>query len=183
MNIVLETRRLFLRFIAPSDFSDLAEMFRDPRVMYAWEHTFSDEEIREWIGKNLSRYGSSGLSHYLAVEKKSGVAVGYAGLLEDSVRGQRVYEISYMLKHRFWHRGFAREAASALARYAFQKLGLHEVVFEIRPENEPSARVARSLGAVPVSSFAKSYRGKEMLHALYLLKSGKESHGIPETEP
>jgi len=170
MNVFLETERLVLRRIGHGDFSDVAAMLQDPRVMYAWEHAFTDEEVREWIEKNLARYAACGLAHFLAVEKRNGRAVGYAGLLQDTVNGRACHEISYMLRYDCWHCGFAREAAAALAHYAFSHLGLTEVIFEIRPENRPSIRVAESLGAVRTSAFLKRYRGKDMLHDVYSLR-------------
>ena len=35
-NIFLETERLILRQMSENDFSDIAEMLKNPNVMYAW---------------------------------------------------------------------------------------------------------------------------------------------------
>ncbi len=48
MNI-LETERLLLRELEQSDFKDLSEMLQDSRVMYAYEHDFSDADVQEWL--------------------------------------------------------------------------------------------------------------------------------------
>ena len=64
--IFLETERLYLREIACSDFDDLKDMLQDTEVMYAWEYTFSDAEVSEWIDKNLARYKTSGLGYFIA---------------------------------------------------------------------------------------------------------------------
>ena len=47
--IILETERLILREMDADDYADLAEMFQDPRVMYAYEHEFSDEDVWSWL--------------------------------------------------------------------------------------------------------------------------------------
>ena len=61
-NVIMETERLILRRMDLSDFRDIAEMMQDIRVMYAWEYVFSDEEVREWIGRMCSRYEQYGFT-------------------------------------------------------------------------------------------------------------------------
>lgn len=54
--IVLETERLYLRKMTPDDFQDLAEILQNPNVMYAYEHDFSDEDVRVWLERQRERY-------------------------------------------------------------------------------------------------------------------------------
>lgn len=58
---ILETERLILREMTQADFCDLAEMLKDPRVMYAYERDFSDEDVQQWLDNQLSRYAKNGL--------------------------------------------------------------------------------------------------------------------------
>ena len=53
--IILETERLILREMDADDCADLAEMFQDPRVMYAYEHEFSDEDVWAWLDRQTGR--------------------------------------------------------------------------------------------------------------------------------
>ena len=69
-NVIMETERLILRRMDLSDFRDIAEMMQDIRVMYAWEYVFSDEEVREWIGRMCSRYEQYGYAYWIAQDKK-----------------------------------------------------------------------------------------------------------------
>ena len=55
-SVMLESERLIFRKITNDDYNDLAVMLRDPKVMTAWGHTFSDEQIQTWIDNQLSRY-------------------------------------------------------------------------------------------------------------------------------
>ena len=32
-----------------ADFHDLAEILQDPKVMYAYEHDFSESDVQEWL--------------------------------------------------------------------------------------------------------------------------------------
>ena len=49
--MVLETKRLVLREMVQEDFPDLAEMLQDPEVMYAYEHSFSQEDVQAWLDR------------------------------------------------------------------------------------------------------------------------------------
>lgn len=42
---ILETERLYLRKLTQNDYAALAAILQNPRVMYAYEHAFSDEEV------------------------------------------------------------------------------------------------------------------------------------------
>jgi hypothetical protein len=66
-SVMLESERLIFRKITENDFDDLAEMFRDPEVMTAWEHTFTDDEIRNWIAKQDTRYKEHIVGYFAAV--------------------------------------------------------------------------------------------------------------------
>ena len=47
--MILETERLFLRELRQTDFRDLAEILQNPKVMYAYEHDFSDDDVQIWL--------------------------------------------------------------------------------------------------------------------------------------
>lgn len=49
--MILETERLFLREMDQEDFQDLAQMLQNPRVMAAYEHDFSDEDVQQWLDR------------------------------------------------------------------------------------------------------------------------------------
>lgn len=51
-----ETERLFLRALTEADLPFLASILQDPAVMYAWEHTFTDQEVADFLRASLRRY-------------------------------------------------------------------------------------------------------------------------------
>ena len=167
--VFLETDRLILRYITQQDFDELKSMLQDSDVMYAWEYTFTDNDIQDWIDKNLSLYKKNSLGFFIVEDMHSGVVVGQAALKKDIINNQEYYEIGYILKKAYWHNGYAAECAEALSRYAFEKLGLSEVIFEIRPNNTASRKVAERLNAKLDGKFVKNVRGKEMPHLIYKL--------------
>ena len=166
-SVMLESDRLIFRKITVDDFDDLAAMLRDPDVMYAWEHTFSDEQIHKWIENQILRYRDHVVGYFAAIRKDTRAFVGQMGLLWSDFDELRVLEIGYMLKRKYWGKGFATEGAAALAQYAFDTIGVNRVYASIRPENTQSIRVAERIGMTADGSFIKQYNGKNMEHVIY----------------
>lgn len=165
--VILETERLTLREMERSDLPDLAEMLQDPEVMYAYEHDFTDQEVQAWLDRQRSRYARDGFGLWAAVLRETGEMVGQAGLTKQPCQGRQVLEIGYLLKKRFWGRGYAREAAAACKRYAFEILGSDKVYSIIKADNLASIRVAESVGMTREASFTARYFSGDMLHDLY----------------
>ena len=164
--MIFETERLVFREMVQDDFADLAEMLQDPQVMYAYEHDFSDLDVQQWLDRQIRRYRDYGFGLWAVITKAGGIMVGQAGLTMQPYRNTEVLEI---VKEKFWHNGYALEAAKSLAKYAFDKLNLQEIILEIRPENTASRKVAERLNAHITGSFTKNVKGKEMYHLIYTL--------------
>lgn len=86
IHTILETERLMLRELDDNDFDALCAMLQDPRVMYAWERTFSDDEVRSWIARMRKRYREDGFAYWAAVEKASGAVIGQTDCSRRSLR-------------------------------------------------------------------------------------------------
>lgn len=54
--MVLETERLYLREMNQNDFDSLCRILQDEETMYAYEGAFSDEEVQEWLNRQIARY-------------------------------------------------------------------------------------------------------------------------------
>lgn len=111
--MILETERLFLREMNQGDFQDLTEILQNPNVMYAYEHVLSDNDVQSWLGRQLERYKKYGFGLWAIILKDTGEMIGQAGLTMQPYRHAEVLEIGYLLKEKFWHCGYAKEAASA----------------------------------------------------------------------
>ena len=125
--MIFETRRLLLRELGQPDFPDLAGMLQDPEVVYAYEHDFTDEDVQEWLDRQRTRYVKDGFGLWAVVLKETGEMIGQAGLTMQPYRDHEVLEIGYLLKRRFWHCGYAREAAEGCKNYAFGQLRREKV--------------------------------------------------------
>jgi ribosomal-protein-alanine N-acetyltransferase len=165
--MIFETQRLWVRELEPADLQDLAEILQDPAVMYAYEHDFSDQDVRQWLDRQLARYRQYGFGLWALIRKDDGQMVGQAGLTIQPCEGDEVLEIGYLLKRRFWHQGYAREAALGCKEYAFTVLQAPKVHSVIKTDNLPSIRVAESLGMKREKEFITRYYNGDMAHYLY----------------
>ena len=167
---IIETERLYLREMVENDYDDLCEILQDKDVMYSWEHAFSEEETREWLEKQLKRYKEYGFGLWALIEKKTEIFVGQCGLMIQNDIGKEYIEISYLLKQKYWQKGFATEAANACKDYAFKKLNVEKVYSTIRVNNIPSQKVSERIGMKIEKVFIKYYHNIEMPHYLYSIK-------------
>ncbi|MCP1225865.1 GNAT family N-acetyltransferase [Sebaldella sp. S0638] len=170
MEKVIETKRLFTRKFTYDDFADLSSLLKDIEVMYAWEHAFSDEEVKEWIDNNIKRYNESETGYFALIEKDTGKFIGQSGLHYSMIDNKKILEVGYIIMKKFWNQGYAYEAVNAFVDYAFDNMEENEIYALIRPENYRSSGLAEKVGFVRESSFIKHYRGKDMVHDIYILR-------------
>ncbi|WP_170233409.1 GNAT family N-acetyltransferase [Sporomusa termitida] len=170
---MIESERLIFRKIVRDDFAELCAILQDREVMYAWEHAFSDAEVREWIEENLDRYDNEGFSYFAAITKNTQELVGVIGPLQEMVEGVPYIGVAYILNRRFWGKGYALEGAKAAVQYAFAALQTEKVIAQIRPANLRSRQVAEKLGMEVAGEFTKQYHRKAMCHLLYVIERRK----------
>lgn len=173
--MIIETERLILRKITKDDFTELEKMLKDIDVMYAWEHSFSDEQINLWIEKRIKGYTENGYDYLLAIEKSSNKVVGQMGLVQENIDGKNVIGLGWILNKAFWKQGFALEGAKALIEYAFNVLKKDTIIAKIRTNNLSSIKVAERLGMKKSSETIVNYNGKDMPHCIFTLNKGNSS--------
>ena len=170
--VITEKGRILLREMTQDDLPDLCEILQDAETMYAYEHAFSDAEAQEWLDRQLIRYRQDGIGLWAVIDRMSGAFVGQCGLTWQDAGGVRELEIGYLLKRRFWHMGYATEAAALCRDYAFGVLNRTRVVSIIRDTNLSSRGVALRLGMRRERRFVKHYYGMDMPHDVYALERG-----------
>lgn len=143
---VIETERLRLRRLVEADVPALFAMFNDRRVMRYYPGLLSMDATRTWLAWQLRNYTDHGHGLWAVEIAQSGEFAGQIGLLHQDVEGIDEVEIGYLLCSAYWHRGYATEAARACRDYGFNVLGRDRLISLIRPENEPSMRVAERVG-------------------------------------
>ena len=153
-NVQLETERLLLRPMRPSDFDALLLIFTDPRVMAAFNHPlFTREQMQRWLQRNLDHQSEFGYGLFSAILKETGELIGDCGL--EQMDDMNAAELGYDFRSDFWNQGYATEAACAVRDYAFDVLHLPHLISLIRMGNFASRRVAEKVGMTLTDEFTR----------------------------
>ena len=168
--MILETERLYLREMNQADFSALCRIMHDEKTMYAYEGAFRDEEVQEWLDRQIARYQKWGFGLWAVILKETDRMIGQCGLTMQPWKDQEVLEIGYLFERSFWHNGYAAEAAKACKKYAFEVLKAEEVCSIIRDTNAASQKVAIRNGMTRTDTWTKHYRGVDMPHYRYVVQ-------------
>lgn len=143
----LKTLQLNLRRIRREDaarFFAFAGSETVTRYMF-WKPHKDIEESAASIEKTLSRYESGNCWRWGIALKKTDDLVGIIDLLGiNETDGSCTF--AYMITEKFWGRGFATEALSAVLGFAFERLELETVWGEHFAPNGASGAVMRKAG-------------------------------------
>jgi len=169
-DMLFETERLYFREFTQNDFEALCKILQDEEAMYAYEGAFNDTEVQKWLDNQISRYQKYGFGLWAVVLKNNGEVIGQCGLTMQQWRDTETLEIGYLFQRKYWHHGYAAEAARACKKYAFDVLGADEVCSIIRDTNIPSQNVAVRNDMVAADTWVKHYRGVDMPHIRYVAR-------------
>lgn len=162
---ILETQRLLLRHLEPTDLQALFALYRDPEVRrYFPEGTLTLEQTKEeleWFLGGHPEHPNLGL--WATVDKESGAFIGRCGLLPWSIDERFEVELAYLIDKRRWGQGLGTEAALGIVDYARTVLTLPRLICVIVPGNEASVSVATTVGM----RFEREYTDEDGLCHIY----------------
>jgi RimJ/RimL family protein N-acetyltransferase len=144
---ILETERLRLRPISLEDAAFIIALLGDPDFV----RNIGDRGVRTVDqAADYIRNGPKGLSEsfgwrlWLVTIRETATPIGTCALLKREVMDD--VEIGYALMPQFRAKGYALEAASAVARHGREALGLMRLAAVVHPDNAASIRVLEKLG-------------------------------------
>ena len=143
--IELESERLLLRQWRPSDFAGVAEIFTDAQTARYIGGVCTRDEAWRRMATVVGHWVLRGFGLWALEEKTSGQFVGASGLWYPE--GWPEPEIGWWLLRAGQGKGYATEAARRARLYAYKNLNLNTLISIIHPDNTPSQRVAKRLGA------------------------------------
>lgn len=159
----IETRRLILRELFPSDDQKMFELDSNPEVhKYLGNNPVTDiEQSREAIVNIRQQYIDNGIGRWAVILKETNEFIGWSGLkLEKNVNGHdQYYDLGYRFIQKHWGKGYAVETANAFLKYGFDKLKLDTICAYADAGNNASRNVLEKAGLHYVNTF--EYGGEE----------------------
>jgi RimJ/RimL family protein N-acetyltransferase len=142
------TERLVLREWREQDRDPFAGMNADPRVMRYFPGVLTRAESDTAFDRIQEHFRTRGLGLFAAELRDDGAFAGFIGLSVPRFEAHFTpcVEIGWRLLPECWNRGLATEGARAVVRYAFESVGLMELVSFTVPANTASRRVMEKLG-------------------------------------
>ena len=173
----LRTERLVLRQWRDEDRAPFAALNADPIVMEHFPSTMTREASDAFVDFNIAddrraRVGALGR------RGGHGEFIGFVGLERAAVQAHSAVSRSAGgSRARRWGHGYATEAARAVLAFAFDELGLDEVISFTTAENVRSQRVMERIGMTrdPADDFDHPNvdgRARSGAHVLYRLARG-----------
>lgn len=145
---ILETDRLVLRRLLPTDLDSLYALYRDPEIRrYFPEGVLTraqTQEELEWFLNGYPAHPELGL--WATIHKETNLFIGRCGLLPWTIDGVYEVEIAYMLAKPYWRQGLGVEVAQALVRYGFEQLHLSRLIALTDPDHQASMHTAMRAG-------------------------------------
>lgn len=167
----LETDRLRLRRIQPSDLPFFTRIHADPEVARYISHgrPRTEAESATWLEQVIECYAATGLGQLAVTDRSTGELLGRCGLSYMEVvasvdeSGARIgyyyparppaseastveAELGYTFDRAAWGRGYAAEAVTAVFRYATSQLRRVGLISLIHADNVRSLKVASRFG-------------------------------------
>lgn len=145
-NIIIETDRLILREMSINDFNSLHEIFSDEDIMKYYPEPFVPDKTLDWIAWCIDDYKKHNHSLWSVILKSENKLIGDCGILRQYIKEKQENEISYHLNKKYWHNGFATEAAFACKKMGFNTFKYRKLVSVIDVRNKNSINVAERIG-------------------------------------
>lgn len=146
MPTVLETPRLRFRPFEATDAATVFPWMTDAEIQRFMPTGKDDtmEQVEARVARYMDHQEKYGYSRQIIFDRATGEAIGDAGLLYMPASHET--ELGYRLIKPRWREGLATEAAMRWLNYAFDELGLPEVIAFSHPDNIGSIRVMQKCG-------------------------------------
>jgi RimJ/RimL family protein N-acetyltransferase len=143
----LRTPRLLLRQWRDDDLEPFAALNADPEVMRHFPSTLTREQSDAFASRARAHIAVLGWGLW-AVELERAPFIGFVGLSEARFEAHftPAVEVGWRLAREHWGHGYATEGGRAALAFAFDELGLTEIVSFTTVANDRSRRVMERLG-------------------------------------
>lgn len=144
----IETPRLILRKVQPSDVTDIFAITSDPNVTQytsTLEFTKTQKEAEAIVLTMIDRYKQDLPTRWVIFHKADKKVVGICGFFEYVPMYARA-ELGYALARDYWGQGVGTEAAQAVIDFGFKYMNLNRIEATVAPENKASTHILEKIG-------------------------------------
>lgn len=155
METYIETERLRLRGWTEADRVPFAVMNGSVTVMRYFPDILSVEESDAFVDRIIAELEETGFGLYAVELKETDEFIGYVGFHRFCFDAPFApgWEIGWRLSDRFWHQGYATEAARACLDYAREKRLCERLFSFTAVINTPSENVMKRIGMTLEGTF------------------------------
>jgi len=164
----LVTSRLVGRPIALTDFGRLRGIHSDPRAVATLSTDglpFSKAHTRRSVEEWTQHWDEHGYGVWL-FHKKDGEFVGYAGIRVATIIEEQGTELLYAIRPESWGQNYATEMSRAALQFAFESVGVKEIIAFTLTTNLASQRVMAKCGF----RYERDITHAGLPHVLYRLR-------------
>ena len=160
----IETERLILRELLPTDIDGMFELDSNPEVhIYLGNKPVTHiEQSREYIKNIRQQYLDNGIGRWAVILKETNEFVGWSGLKlnKDLLnKHQNFYEIGYRFIQKHWGKGYGTESSKAFIEYGFKEMKIDTIYGYADSGNLSSRKILEKIGLQYVNTF--EYEGEE----------------------
>jgi ribosomal-protein-alanine N-acetyltransferase len=161
----LETERLLLRKMRLDDADAMFAYASDPEVTryVLWDTHRSIKDSESFLRFATEGYERGDFGGWGIVLKDSGAFVGTCGIEAGYAPEHARGELGYVLSREQWGKGLMPEAARAVIRFGFRRMGLNRVEARCIADNTASARVMEKVGM----TYEGTLREREFIKGAY----------------
>ena len=144
----IETERLLLRAWRAEDIEPYYQINQDAKVIEYLRGALSLNEAEQFINKTNGHLEQRGYTLWAVELKSTAELLGFIGLnyADWEAAFTPAVEIGWRLGSQYWGKGYATEGARACLDFAFNQVGLDEVVSFTVPMNKKSIAVMERIG-------------------------------------
>lgn len=162
----MEPERLLLRSRKYEDRNIFAEMNGDRNVMKYFPATLSADESNSFADRINAEFEETGAGLYAVEIKETSEFIGYVGFHRFTFNApfSSGWGIGWRISDRFWHKGYASEAAGACLDYAREKHFCNKLYSFTAVPNIPSENVMKRI----VMSFQRTFMHPKLADGYWL---------------
>lgn len=152
---LFKSERLGFRNWVQADVSLMDRISGDPEVMRYFPATKTTQETQDFILRMQQEFEDSGFCYFAVDRLDTLELIGFIGISAQTYEApfNPSVDIGWRLGQKHWRKGFATEGAARCLQYAFEDLGLEQIVSVAPQANINSIRVMQKIGMKELMHF------------------------------